>query len=558
MKIIKYTLVSLMLSVAGNAAAQDLTKEITVEKDIVPIEREASRIDMLPQLRLPAVAMKKLSWSDRAVSAPVTASISTLAPASYLATMDKPEYRGYVYAGYFPSLQADLSAGYRFVDDETTVAGAWLQYDGSQYKQRNIADNKLEYRDHTAKIGFDALHRFESAGTLSGHVGYMFSSFNYPTLVDKGLSQSANNFGLGLAWNSLPGNFEYHASLDYGFFKFGKPDAGIEKALSENYGDFSLGGVFRFGESYKAGADVRLSFVNDSQAEAFGLESTASNLSIAPYFAASGAHYNIRLGLNAGRAFNRGSATYVAPDVKLEWMPASQFTVFVGADGGAFLNGAASLFAENHLINPSQSYVTTRKKIGIDGGFLIGPFSGASIKVWGSYGSFARQLMPELYETDFGGYDGVYMAAYDFKSINYGILFSYQYRDIASIYAGYEGAPQDYDEGYAAWLDRAKSVFSAGVRVTPMSSLDISLDYRLRSGRAIYTRGESIVGPFESAYQAIKLGKVNSLDLEASYRFNERFNVWARGENLLGSRWQENFLLPCKGVTGLVGIGYKF
>ena len=209
-------------------------------------------------------------------------------------------------------------------------------------------------------------------------------------------------------------------------------------------------------------------------------------------------------------------------------------------------------------INPSQSYVTTRKKIGIDGGFLIGPFAGASIKVWGSYGSFARQLMPELYETDFGDYDGVYMAAYDFKSINYGILFSYQYRDIASVYAGYEGAPQDYDEGYAAWRDRAKSVFSAGVRVTPMSSLDISLDYRLRSGRAIYTCGESIVGPFESAYQAIKLGKVNSLDLEASYRFNERFNVWARGENLLGSRWQENFLLPCKGVTGLVGIGYKF
>lgn len=547
-----------MLSVAGGAMAQDLTKEITVEKDIVPIEREASRIDMLPQLRLPAVAMKKLSWSDRAVSAPVTATISTLAPASYLASMDKPEYKGYVYAGYFPSLQADLSAGYRFVDDETTVAGAWLQYDGSQYKARNIADNKLDYRDHTAKIGFDARHRFESAGTLSGRVGYMFSSFNFPTLVDKGLSQNANNLGLGLAWNSLPGNFEYHASLDYGFFKFGKPYAGIGKSLSENYGEFLLGGSLRIGESYKAGADVKAAFVNDSEAEASGLQSTGANLSIAPYFTASGSNYNIRIGLTAGHAFNRGSATYVAPDVKLEWMPASQFTFYVGADGGAWLNSAAALFAESHLINPSQCYVTTRKKIGVDGGFLIGPFAGASIKVWGSYGSFAHQLMPEVYDTDFGDYEGVYMAAYDFKSINYGIMFSYQYRDMASVYVSYEGAPQDYDEGYVAWRDRAKSVLSAGVRVTPMSSLDISLDYSLRAGRAVYTRGESIVGPFDGGFQAVKLGKVNSLDLEASYRFNDRFNVWAKGENLLGSRWQENFLLPCKGLTGLVGIGYKF
>lgn len=121
MKIAKYIGAPLMLFVCMDAVAQDLTKEITVEKDIVPIEREASRIDRLPQLRLPAVAMKRLSWSDRAVAAPVTASISTLAPAAYLSDMPRPEYRGYVYAGYFPALQADISAGYRFLSIMTIL-----------------------------------------------------------------------------------------------------------------------------------------------------------------------------------------------------------------------------------------------------------------------------------------------------------------------------------------------------------------------------------------------------------------------------------------------------
>lgn len=558
MEFIKYTFAALAAFVGMSAMAQDLTKEITVEKDIIPIEREASRIDRLPQLRLPAVSMKKLSWSDRAVSAPVTTSLATLAPASYLSSMERPEHKGYVYAGYFPALQAEVSAGYRFVDNENTIAGAWLQYDGSQYKQRNIADNKLDYRDHTAKIGVDVAQKFDYAGTLSARLNYMFSSFNYPTVYEKGFSQNVNNVDFGMAWRSEPGRFEYYAALDYGYFKFGKPDVDFSKAMSENYGDFSLGGRFALGAATHIGADVNVEFVNDSESEAFGLKSTAANLCVTPYFKASGAKYNVKIGVNVGHAFNRGTSTYVAPDVKLEWMPASQFTVYVGADGGARLNTAAMLFGENHLINPSQSYETTRKKIGVDGGFLIGPFAGASIKAWGSYATFSRQLMPELCEDDRGEYTGVYMASYDFKSINYGIMFSYEYRDIAKGYVSYEGAPRSYDEGYAAWRDRAKSVLGAGVSVSPLKALDITLDYRLRSGRAVYIAGDPLVGPFEGGYTAVKLGNVSSLDLGATYRFNDRFNVWARGENLLGSRWQENFLLPCKGVTGLVGIGYKF
>lgn len=558
MKIAKYIGAPLMLFVCMDAVAQDLTKEITVEKDIVPIEREASRIDRLPQLRLPAVAMKRLSWSDRAVAAPVTASISTLAPAAYLSDMPRPEYRGYVYAGYFPALQADISAGYRFVDNDNTVAGAWVQYNGSRYKRKNIIDNKLQYRDHTAKIGADISRKFDYVGTLSARLGYMFSSFNFPTLYDKGLSQNVNNVDFGVAWRSLPGRFEYYAGLDYGFFKFGKPDYGVEKSMAENYGAVSLGGSLALHDNLRVGADLKMEMLNDSEAALSELKSTAANTSLTPYLSLTGLRYNVRLGLVVGHAFNRGTSTYVAPDVRLEWMPSSRFTVFVGADGGARLNGIARMFADNHMINPSQSYETTRKKIGVDGGFLIGPFSGAAIKVWGSYASLSRQLMPELIEGAMADASGLYMMGYDFKSVSYGIMLTYQYRDMASFHVSYEGAPRDYDKGCMDWSDRAKSVIKAGVTVSPMKSLDVSLDYQLRSGRALYVHGEPVVGPFEGGYSAVKLGNLNSLDLGASYRFNDRFSIWARGENLFNSDWQENYLLPCKGITGLIGVGYKF
>lgn len=554
----KYIAVLAGILIPVTGMAQDLTKEITLEKDIVPIEREASRIDRLPQLRLPAVEMKRLKWSDRAVAAPVTATVATLAPAPYLSEIERPGERGYVYAGYFPTLQTMLSAGYRFVDDETTTAGAWLQYDGSQYKKSNIAGNKLQYRDYTGKLGMDMRHNFDGIGSLSANLTYAFSSFNYPTLEEKGFNQNMNNIDLGISWRSLPGTITYYASADYGFFKFGKPDEMASKSLTENYGDLKLGGAMKLGGNNLVGADLSLDMVSDNTAGFSGINKNAANLSVIPYFITSGDTYNIKLGVNIGRAFNRGSVTYIAPDVRLEWLLTPKFTLYGLLDGGARLNRVATIFASDHLVNPSQSYATTRKKIGAEAGFLIGPFAGASIRAWGSYATLTNQLMPEVIQGDFSELSGLYMGYYDFKSITYGIMLDYRYRDLAEGYVGYEGAPRDYDRGNALWSDRARHVLTAGVKVTPVKSLDISLSYTLRANRAIYICGEAPAGPFESGYSSIKLGNVSSLDLGAAYRVNTRLSVWLRGENLLGSDWQENYLLPCKGITGLVGLGYKF
>ena len=59
------TILGAALAMPGAMTADDLNKEITVEKDIVPQEREASRLNRLPQLSLSPVQAKKLSWTDR-------------------------------------------------------------------------------------------------------------------------------------------------------------------------------------------------------------------------------------------------------------------------------------------------------------------------------------------------------------------------------------------------------------------------------------------------------------------------------------------------------------
>lgn len=54
------------------------------------------------------------------------------------------------------------------------------------------------------------------------------------------------------------------------------------------------------------------------------------------------------------------------------------------------------------------------------------------------------------------------------------------------------------------------------------------------------------------------LGTAASLDLGATWRFSDRFNVWGTVENLLNRDWQIVYGIPNKGVTGLVGVSYRF
>lgn len=127
-----------VISAAATAttAAQQLNKEITVEREVVPIQREATRLGFTPSVSLPPLAMERLSPSTRAITSRVPAGIVVLDPAAWADSIYISPYRGYASIGFMPLYNAMLSAGYRIVDNSTTRVGAWLQYDGTVYTSR--------------------------------------------------------------------------------------------------------------------------------------------------------------------------------------------------------------------------------------------------------------------------------------------------------------------------------------------------------------------------------------------------------------------------------------
>lgn len=556
------TILGAALAMPGAMTADDLNKEITVEKDIVPQEREASRLNRLPQLSLSPVQAKKLSWTDRAIAAPVTNDISVLAPASYAASIARSPYRGYIDLGYFPAMQLGLSAGYRFIDSDATRLGAWLQYDGSQYKRENVLGNKLSYRDHSGALGLSLTNDFEDIGTLKARLSYGMSTFNFPTLEDKGLSQSTNRVDFGLGWHSTLGAFSYNIGLDYNYFGFSKAvndELPGLKALNENTARLSLGGLYSFDEFNNVGLDLTgaVNGVNDFA----GIGShTFAYIQASPYYLNRGKNYSVRLGIEFDYIKGLENKTRIYPDVRLDWSPSSSFALYARFYGGnPNLNSASELFDQNHYINPSMSFGPSWDKYTGRLGFIVGPFAGASFEIWGGYGKVSSLPLPALVDENTSISAMGYYATFNMTSVNYGIAFNYTYRDLAKLRLSYEGAPQDIDKGYALWLDRARNVFDATVTVTPVKALDLELAYRLRSGRSVYALDLSEENPFDHiAYTKVGLGNAGSLDCGAAYRITPQFSVWARGENLLNGKWQEVYGIPNKGITGLIGIGYKF
>ena len=589
-----YTLLAAL--VALNAAGQTLSKEITVDKDVVPQEREASRMVLTPKLVLPAIQQKSLKWTDRGVVAPVSPTVAVLPPAAYASSVEPSPYRGYVMAGYFPTFQLGVSAGYKIVNTQNTGLNAWLQYDGSSVKRTapyGIPGDKITYNTEDVRVGLDGSHTFGDIGTLSGRASYGFSSFNFPTLVSKGFTQKVNRADVDLGWQSQLGAFDYSIGLGYSYFGFSKVKEELMELSSRNNNVFtlSLGARYALSESWTVGADVDFTNVGLSDASGLfawttgdvtdsdwfhqgGFNNESCDYSMTelhPYLRWKNDNFAVKAGVGIQIAGGDCGSNRVRPDLRIDWTPSSFFGLWAQLnDRRVDMQTLGDRYDRNRYMSQFCSTCPMWDKWHVEGGMIVGPFQGASIEVWGGFGKVNSYFAPTV--GLFGDPDdeditpwslyrnmGYVFPIAGFRDVHYGAALNYDYRDVASLRVSWEGAPQEYDEGNISAIDRARSVFDVRLGVHPIKPFDVWASYTVRSGRCLYSvepANPDIFLPFE--YKKISLGNAASLDLGATWRFSDRFNVWLTVENLLNRKWQIVYGIPNKGITGLAGVSFRF
>lgn len=581
MRIKTSILCAITVAASLECGAQSLNKEITVERDIVPEYRDAERLKLTPGINLPAIQKKKLSYSlvDRPVGVtPVIYPLGLQAPVVNIGE----NYRGYAAIGYMPMFNLAASAGYRFVDTESTKADAWLQYNGRAYHSDVTMDSKSwipedpgiveekMFRNNTVTIGASLNQATGEKSALNAFADYTYSRYSMVDCpfetVYKIFNQGVNRFNLAADWSHRDKeNISYGIDASYSRFAFISPKYGVYDRYSENnlftmlankenHFDFGIFGDAALGRGSYFGFDVDFSYLHNnfnthlpnstsSFSEDYRYYRTdAQNtwlLRLTPSYRFISGDFTADLGARIDLTHGAGKAFHIAPDVKIGFRTSQYFSAQLSFGGGEVQNSLASLFDVSPYMLPYFSYKNSHIPFTGDLKATIGPFSGAYIELFGGYARANDWLMPSA--------GGNSYSPVDIRGWHGGIAAGYRHGSLGEVRVALERAThsdkENLQRGYYLWRDRAKYVVEASGKVNPVEKLDITASYELRSGR-------------HDSYR--NLGTVSLLGLGAAYRFTPRFTVFINGENLLNRKYTYIGAVPSQGITGLAGITYKF
>lgn len=556
----RHTIIFAAVLATAAVSAQDLSKNITIERDYTPTLRAATRLENFPQLMQPSIADSRLQFSDMTTATAVPGMIAVLPAASSGPAIAISPYRGYASLGYFPAFNLGASAGYSIIAKPTTRLNAWLQYDGNSYKTTFPEfDDKLTLKRHTFTVGVDFTNVFSGAGRLDVNTFYTLNSYNRPwTGSDK--NTSFGQFDFKAVWSARKAQIGYYVGADFGISSFGKVDAvfavnPLVDKLSETDFGFKGGVAYFLGSSSSLAINASADFSRFSHFNALmpdagpseiqpvaGNARTIGVITLAPAYRLRDDNLKVRIGLKSQFNSNSGKTFHLAPDVRLDYNVNETARLYASFTGGQHINTLSSLFNVTPYLSPSLAYLNSSVPVDAEIGVMFGPLKGFSVGLHGGYAVANDWLMPTF---DGGTY---IFESTDLRAVKGGIDLRWQYRDLLTLTADAEFAPGSYKHASYLNRDRAKAVVNAGVTVNPVKNLTVDAGWHLRSGRSAYLSDGSRYG----------LGTSSELSIGGRYTFTPQLSVFLEVENLLDSRPELLPGLQAQGIKGLAGVSFKF
>lgn len=631
------------LASAPRALAQELEKEITIDRDIVPEQRAAARPTVYPSVDTPRPRTVNLKMQAGSIPAPLSPSVFRFEPASTEPAFNPTPWRGYVDLGYFPTADVALSAGYAIVATRNTALNVWLQADNRSYKGDEGTYKDFRFKSLDIAGGLDFAQRFGAYNRLTIGASAAYSNWSVPddmfryTVNESDVNQSVHpgavknllpgaltkstsgdplltdpKFPTGLLGDIEPYNlsnfrFRFNAGFDgrysdhltyavgarFGLFNNKNTPVrtilntmkGHRSASSTDQITFDLNGRVREQVSDNAAVslDIESRILRYSsmitpgdifQQITFGtclFEAGAKSMAQIDFIPA--AEYNSgvfsgRVGARLGLSVNSGKSFHVAPDVMLAINPDARFGAWLRLGGGVETNPLESIFARSRYADTRIGYGFSNVAFSGQFGLRVGPFRGAALTLTADYAAANNWLMP--YMADNCVLDiAPCFAPGRIRAWKVGARIDWQYRSLVELSLSYEGTlgGNGDEKSWLYWTDRARHVLGASATVRPIDRLSVDLGFTARLDRRqkvdLYRHYLPVndqdykFGEFYGD-RSIDLGDLTNLWAGASYRFTPAFTLFGRVDNILNKRSQLTFGIPSQGLTGLVGIGYKF
>lgn len=593
--------VAVALSCLCNAEAQELRGDVTVQGDYLPTLRSHTRISPLPnapRLSLPDAA---LQISSTGVPTHLDPMLAPMQASGWKSVKDFSRYRGYFVLGGGSYLNFSSSAGYRFIDNEKTTLGAWLQHTSSSgYKpDSNVADVKsVSAKRFDEQLGVYGSHNFGNAGTAGFDLCYHLGYFNYYSTryVDDGEgtvppTQTLNDFKAQLWYESLRKDegFSWNAALSNRYFGYRRAYFVSDRIRPSKENNLQLDAAanYAFGSGMGINLGLMGNYLHYTEPAYLNEESTSlesivpdnyARLALTPafnYFSGSfNAHLGARFDFTSNmdhaetefvRLFDDFANVHVAPDVQLGYRRgklAAQLSLTGGVELRTLAAGSELFYAQMPQLSTTLPWFSpVNARIGFD----FGSFGGLTARVGAAY-KITHNILPELlYPICIGNPGGVArggdFTTLDVKGWSLQAGLGFKYGDVLDVNADLSYQPQSGDSGFFNGADRPRWIIDAKANINPWSTLNINFGYEYRGVRNIWYRflpatAASPVIP--EIISNVRLNDLTDLSIGADYTFMHRYTIWLKTENLLDNHTMLTMDMPSQGFSIMGGIGIVF
>ena len=589
---------------------KELNKEITLEKDFVPVVKNAAKKNTLPAVqKVTAPAKTTLSHSETPVDIEVPTTIPTMMPYGYRTAHNFSDKRGYLGFGAGTQANVAIEAGYRVIDKDSTTFSLWFNHNSTWAgKNSSPAFDSFEYlhpikqKFNDNRLGFDFKNDFD-AGTLTLNALGHFDSFNYyavpdadpwdggdPYLMldwggfDNGKKQSFVELQLGGDWDGsatiADKEFAYRASMNINHAGYSiLPTAGDTKGAKDTHLNFGIGADYETEGGSTFTLDVTGDYVNFKSAKIDGYKVCKDNsyflLTLSPRYSWENDVFSAEVGADvllgkpqiylAGGELDNASV-HVAPVVNLDMSITEGASVFVEVGGETDINTLSVMREESRYSDPTGRVTNSWCPVIGEFGFKVGPFAGFSAKLYGGYAMIKGDLTHLVLMTDEAlnsQFLGIPNAACNFlgyKSRGFmaGADLNYKYRSLLEASANFaynirKDGDSDWGTCYALAMDDPHWTAKFDLKVTPMRQLALNAGFELRKDRvalAYCTQTDE--------YGDLDLGDVKNLYAGASWRFDKVVTLWVKASNLLNKRWDDLYGMGAQRLNVMAGVGLVF
>lgn len=435
-----------MAASIASVAAQELKENVNIEGHYAPKVIKTDKIYTLPQRISFTLESPSLDYDYNSLTTPFANDVLTMPATSWQAERNIANRKGYVDFHLGSWLNANLSAGYRFIDNEKTTFGIALQHNSTTlqkpYQQSDV--KRLRYDD---ALTLYTSNQFSRYGTLNAALTYHLGYFNYFMLFaeqspksSKKASQTLNDIKAKIGWNNFCQNnktLSYNADLKLRSFNYRSlylpqyllntqpqnnttlpypetttpysryhPDRENHLALcgqlssAKNENQLNLKAAFNLLTysrckvcTSQLASHLTGTLPQDARDKIITPPADYGLISLTPAWKLLKNNLNITLGaqvdfaINApgNKADNHYSLFHIAPDVKIAWGN-QQFGVALQAIGGSKLNTMASAYDNVYYSLPlciaNEPSYTPLDAI-LDLNF--GPYSGFEATISGEY-----------------------------------------------------------------------------------------------------------------------------------------------------------------------------